>query len=85
MCICGEGGGGWRPKKSCMDPRHRLFMLQQCGQVGGGGGGEALPPPPNFTHCLHNELHCGIVILYTLYPHLCQLTREGNHMNILAF
>ena len=20
------------PKKSCMDPRHRLFMLQQCGQ-----------------------------------------------------
>ena len=30
--MCGEGGGGWRPKKSCMDPRHRLFMLQQCGQ-----------------------------------------------------
>ena len=29
---------------------------------GGRGGGDS-PPPPNFTYCLHNELHCSIVIL----------------------
>ena len=35
----------------------------------GGQGGRLAPPsfklgghrPPNFTHCLHNELHCSIV------------------------
>ena len=25
------------------------------------GGGEGVTRPPNFTHCLHNELHCSIV------------------------
>ena len=30
-----------------------------------GEGGIASPPPPPqlYTHCLHNELHCSIVIL----------------------
>ena len=51
---------------------------------GGGGGGQGGDSPPTLpTVYIANELHCGIVILYTLYPNLCQLTREGNH--ILAF
>ena len=28
---------------------------------GGGGGARGRLAPPNFTHCLHNELHCSIV------------------------
>ena len=83
MCICGEGGGGGGQKNHAWIPDTDFLCYSNVAKLGGGGGGEALPPPPNFTHCLHNELHCGIVILYTLYPHLCQLTREGNH--ILAF
>ena len=31
--------------------------------IGSGETGGELPPPPNFTHCLHNELHCNIIVL----------------------
>ena len=31
------------------------------GGGGGGGGKGGNSPLPNFTHCLHNELHCSIV------------------------
>ena len=43
---------------------------EPCIGVGSGGArGRLAPPsfklgghrPPNFTHCLHNELHCSIV------------------------
>ena len=33
-------------------------------QVSSWGGGAS---PPNFTHCLHNELHCNIVMLLTFF------------------
>ena len=33
------------------------------GSGGGGGRGAGATRPPNFTHCLHNELYCSIVIL----------------------
>ena len=46
-------------------------MLQPKDFIGVGSGGATRPPPPsfklgghrppNFTHCLHNELHCSIV------------------------
>ena len=37
--------------------------LYVCIGVGSEGGGDSPPPPPSFdfTHCLHNELHCSIV------------------------
>ena len=57
---------------------------------GGGQGGDSPPPsfklgghhPPNFTHCLHNELYCSIVVV-DVVPHLCSLMREGNHIFVV--
>ena len=37
----------------------------------------APPPPPNFTHCLHNELHCSIVDR--------GIVPQGNHIYFLLF
>ena len=52
--------------------RAEMYILHRRRKRGGGGqGGQLAPPPkfqvgghrppPNFTHCLHNELHCSIV------------------------
>ena len=43
----------------------------------GGQGGDS--PPPNFTHCLHNELHCSIVdgIAYV------GIVPQGNHIIVV--
>ena len=52
-----------------------------------GQGGDSPPKiqvgghrPPNFTHCLHNELHCSIV---DVVPDLCPLKGEGNHIFVV--
>ena len=51
---------------TCMDDGPYCIILRftfrySIGVGSGGGRGGDSPPPPNFTHCLHNELHCSIV------------------------
>ena len=53
----GGGGGGWSPPAPpASTPLHSYSI-----GVGSRGAGGATHPP-NFTNCLHNELHCSIVI-----------------------
>ena len=41
-------------------------------------GGEGATRPPNFTHCLHNELHCSIVDLLHV-----GIVPQGNHIFVV--
>ena len=50
----------------CNQPAAFFKLLNLTGRHHGPDGTGHLercppPPPPNFTHCLHNELHCSIV------------------------
>ena len=73
--VEGRDGGGVGRFSLEQFPELELLQAPEVsigvGSGGGGGQGGRLPPPPkfqvggasppNYTHCLHNELHCSIV------------------------
>ena len=72
--------------QGCEDYADAYFDI---GIGSGGQGGATRPPsfklgghrPPNFTHCLHNELHCSVVEA-VLHNYVC-IVPQGNHIIVV--